>query len=78
MVIVRRFWRQIYWLLNGTCGDADGEVPVFGWFHFRLVTPDAADTSRLATIYKTQRFSDHAPLMIGYCQTETHNWPPKM
>ncbi len=38
-----------------------------GWrIDYQIATPGIADTARLASVFKTQRFSDHAPLTIDY------------
>ncbi len=38
-----------------------------GWrIDYHIATPGAADTARSASIYKEQRFSDHAPLTVDY------------
>jgi exodeoxyribonuclease III len=38
-----------------------------GWrIDYHLATPGMAETARTAGVYKTQRFSDHAPLMVDY------------
>ena len=38
-----------------------------GWrLDYHLATPALAPHARLANVYKDQRFSDHAPLTIGY------------
>jgi exodeoxyribonuclease-3 len=38
-----------------------------GWrIDYQIATPTLAKRSRAASIYKDQRFSDHAPLIIGY------------
>ena len=38
-----------------------------GWrLDYQLATPALATTIRAASVYKTQRFSDHAPLVIDY------------
>ena len=38
-----------------------------GWrLDYQLATPVLAATARAATVYKAQRFSDHAPLSIDY------------
>lgn len=38
-----------------------------GWrLDYQLATPALATTARAATVYKAQRFSDHAPLTIDY------------
>lgn len=41
-----------------------------GWrLDYQLATPDLGSTARDASVYKDQRFSDHAPLMIDYDYT---------
>jgi exodeoxyribonuclease III len=38
-----------------------------GWrIDYQLVTPDLAGTVRTASIYRDERFSDHAPVTIDY------------
>ncbi|MDR1529380.1 MAG: exodeoxyribonuclease III [Burkholderiales bacterium] len=38
-----------------------------GWrIDYQLATPDIAERARAAVIYKDERFSDHAPLIIDY------------
>ncbi|MBU6195760.1 MAG: exodeoxyribonuclease III [Burkholderiales bacterium] len=38
-----------------------------GWrIDYHLATPGVAATARAASVYKAQRFSDHAPLMVDY------------
>jgi len=38
-----------------------------GWrLDYQIITPSLADTVRAVAIYKEQRFSDHAPLIIDY------------
>ncbi|MEZ5582478.1 MAG: exodeoxyribonuclease III [Candidatus Competibacteraceae bacterium] len=38
-----------------------------GWrIDYQIITPGLADAVRTAAIYKDQRFSDHAPLVIDY------------
>jgi len=38
-----------------------------GWrLDYQVATPGIASLARRAEIYKTQRFSDHAPLIIDY------------
>jgi exodeoxyribonuclease III len=38
-----------------------------GWrIDYQIATPDIADRAMAANIYKAQRFSDHAPLIIDY------------
>lgn len=40
-----------------------------GWrIDYQIVTPDLADKICSASIYKEQRFSDHAPLIIDYAK----------
>lgn len=38
-----------------------------GWrIDYHIVTPDLRDTIRSASIYKNEKFSDHAPLVLDY------------
>ena len=38
-----------------------------GWrLDYQLVTPAMASTARAASVFKDQRFSDHAPLLLDY------------
>jgi exodeoxyribonuclease-3 len=38
-----------------------------GWrLDYHLATPALAETARTEAIYKTEKFSDHAPITIGY------------
>ncbi len=38
-----------------------------GWrIDYQIITPDLKDKVRQVSIYKTERFSDHAPVMIEY------------
>jgi exodeoxyribonuclease-3 len=38
-----------------------------GWrIDYQIATPGIAERARAATVFKTQRFSDHAPLVIDY------------
>jgi exodeoxyribonuclease-3 len=38
-----------------------------GWrIDYHIATPDLAQTARASSIYKDQRFSDHAPLIVDY------------
>jgi exodeoxyribonuclease-3 len=38
-----------------------------GWrIDYQIATPGIASKAKKAAIYKTQRFSDHAPLTIDY------------
>lgn len=41
-----------------------------GWrIDYQIATPEIAKKARSASIYKTERFSDHAPLIIDYDHT---------
>lgn len=41
-----------------------------GWrIDYQLATPDLAATAQAVSVYKTQRFSDHAPLTVDYDYT---------
>ena len=43
-----------------------------GWrIDYQIATPDMAARAKQASIYKAQRFSDHAPLIIDYDQGNT-------
>lgn len=33
---------------------------------YQIATPDIAASARKAEVYKAERFSDHAPLVIDY------------
>jgi exodeoxyribonuclease-3 len=38
-----------------------------GWrIDYQIATPELAQAARKAGVYKEQRFSDHAPLIIEY------------
>jgi len=38
-----------------------------GWrLDYQIATASIAQTARAASVYKTSRFSDHAPLTIDY------------
>ncbi|MDR2838928.1 MAG: endonuclease/exonuclease/phosphatase family protein, partial [Azonexus sp.] len=38
-----------------------------GWrIDYQIATPNLAATARAASVYKAERFSDHAPLTIDY------------
>jgi len=38
-----------------------------GWrIDYQIATPGLAATARSAFVYKEQRFSDHAPLVVDY------------
>ena len=41
-----------------------------GWrIDYQIATPGIASKARKVSIYKTERFSDHAPLIIDYNHT---------
>jgi exodeoxyribonuclease-3 len=41
-----------------------------GWrIDYQIISPELADTVQAASIYKAERFSDHAPLTIDYAWT---------
>ncbi len=45
-----------------------------GWrIDYQIATPGIAGTARAAAVYKEQRFSDHAPLIIDYDESATAN-----
>jgi exodeoxyribonuclease-3 len=40
-----------------------------GWrIDYQIATPRLAQRAQSAQVYKTQRFSDHAPLMVVYSE----------
>ena len=41
-------------------------MPVFRATCYHLATPGVAALARKETIYKTERFSDHAPVTVEY------------
>ena len=41
-------------------------MPVFRATCYHLATPGFAQLARRETIYKTERFSDHAPVTVEY------------
>lgn len=45
---------------------ASGAMPVFRATCYQIATPALAQSAREAAIWKTTRFSDHAPLTIAY------------
>lgn len=72
-------WRDVYRSLHP---EATGECYTWwsnrgqawaknvGWrLDYQMATPALAGTAREASVYKAQRFSDHAPLMIDYAYT---------
>lgn len=51
-----------WWSNRGRAWDKN-----VGWrIDYQIVTPGLADTVSAASIYKDQRFSDHAPLILDY------------
>jgi exodeoxyribonuclease-3 len=72
-------WRDVYRLLHPeTTGDAytwwsnrgQAWANNVGWrIDYHVATPGVAATAKSATVYKDERFSDHAPLTIRY------DWP---
>ncbi len=69
-------WTDAYRLIHP---DAEGEAYTWwsnrgqawaknvGWrIDYQLATPGLASAARQAIVYKEQRFSDHAPLMVDY------------
>ena len=69
-------WRDVYRLLHpDTTGDAytwwsnrgQAWANNVGWrIDYHVATPGIAATAQAASIYKDERFSDHAPLTIRY------------
>ena len=69
-------WQDVYRRLHPEATDAcytwwsnrgQAWAKNVGWrLDYQLATPRLAARARLATIYKAQRFSDHAPLLIDY------------
>ena len=41
-------------------------MQIFCVIDYQIATPGLAATARRASVYKEQRFSDHAPLTIDY------------
>jgi exodeoxyribonuclease-3 len=61
--VVNREGRQYTWWSNWPAAWERN----LGWrIDYQMVTPDLAPLVRSAEIYKAQRFSDHAPLIIDY------------
>jgi exodeoxyribonuclease-3 len=65
-------WRMLYpdhagytwWSNRGAAYEKD-----VGWrIDYQLASADFADKARSASIYKGEKFSDHAPLMVDYTQ----------
>lgn len=69
-------WRDVYRKLHPEATDAcytwwsnrgQAWAKNVGWrLDYQLATATVADSARAASIYKEQRFSDHAPLIIDY------------
>ena len=49
-----------------TVAKGDDVLQVFCRTDYQIATPGIAQTAREASIYKTARFSDHAPLTVDY------------
>ncbi len=72
-------WRDVYRLLHpDTTGDAytwwsnrgQAWANNVGWrIDYHVATPGVAATATSASVYKDERFSDHAPLTISYAFT---------
>jgi exodeoxyribonuclease-3 len=73
-------WRDVYRAVHPETGEecytwwsnrGQAWAKNVGWrIDYQLSTPALAAHARAATVYKEQRFSDHAPLTIDY------DWPP--
>ncbi len=69
-------WRDVYRDLHPEAGEecytwwsnrGQAWAKNVGWrIDYQLATPELAATARRASVYKEQRFSDHAPLTIDY------------
>jgi len=69
-------WRDVYRQLNPQASDdcytwwsnrGQAWAKNVGWrLDYQLATPALAATARQTSVYKAQRFSDHAPLCIDY------------
>ena len=72
-------WRDVYRMIHP---DTTGEAYTWwsnrgqawannvGWrIDYHVATPGIAGTAKSASVYKEERFSDHAPLIISY------DWP---
>jgi exodeoxyribonuclease-3 len=69
-------WRDVYRQLHPEATDdcytwwsnrGQAWAKNVGWrLDYQLATPALAETARQASVYKTERFSDHAPLCIDY------------
>ena len=73
-------WRDVYRAVHPEAGEecytwwsnrGQAWAKNVGWrIDYQLSTPALAAHARAATVYKEQRFSDHAPLTVDY------DWPP--
>jgi exodeoxyribonuclease III len=73
-------WRDVYRAVHPEAGEecytwwsnrGQAWAKNVGWrIDYQLSTPALAAQARAATVYKEQRFSDHAPLTVDY------DWPP--
>jgi len=78
-VLDKADWRDVYRLLHpDTTADAytwwsnrgQAWANNVGWrIDYQIATPTIAATSKSASVYKDERFSDHSPLIINY------DWP---
>lgn len=69
-------WRDVYRMLHPQATDecytwwsnrGQARAKNVGWrIDYQMATPGLADLARQATVYKEQRFSDHAPLIVDY------------
>ncbi len=69
-------WRDVYRTLHPETTDdcytwwsnrGQAWAKNVGWrLDYQLATPALADTARQTSVYKAQRFSDHAPLCVDY------------
>ncbi|MDD2743958.1 MAG: exodeoxyribonuclease III [Rhodocyclaceae bacterium] len=68
-------YRQLYPEATETCytwwsNRGEAWAKNVGWrIDYQIATPGIAATARAASVYKDERFSDHAPLIIDY------DWP---
>jgi exodeoxyribonuclease III len=51
---------------KGIIGFGVNELRVFWRIDYQIATPKMAARARRCEIYKTRRFSDHAPLLVEY------------
>ena len=72
----RAGWMDVYRLLHPLATDdcytwwsnrGQAWAKNVGWrIDYQIATPKIATSARAAVIYKTERFSDHAPLIVDY------------